>query len=99
MVWDYHVFLVLRPRPRILPHPDTSSNLDHATCAPSPQYDVHSASVSVQDDCGPNQYPDGDQAWVYDFDTTLAVPCPWRGERPSHPAILFSLFRLDSYPD
>ncbi|KAI0806968.1 N-terminal glutamine amidase-domain-containing protein [Fomes fomentarius] len=84
VVWDYHVFLVLRPRPRILPHlgAGTSSDLDHATCAPwshSPQSDVHSASDSAQDDCGPpTQSPDGDQAWVYDFDTTLAVPCPWR---------------------
>ncbi|RDX52697.1 hypothetical protein OH76DRAFT_1399945 [Lentinus brumalis] len=71
VVWDYHVVLVLRP------HANTQGDHEFAACGPSPPPPPHPNAATSQAHSDPA--PDGvDQAWVYDFDTTLPVPCPWR---------------------
>ncbi|KAI0350075.1 hypothetical protein OH77DRAFT_1413760 [Trametes cingulata] len=65
VVWDYHVVLVLLPR---TPH--------------DPGRDSHAAPSLIESQ-GPgsrSEWPPEQQAWVYDFDTTLPVPCPWRAD-------------------
>ncbi|RPD59122.1 hypothetical protein L227DRAFT_576350 [Lentinus tigrinus ALCF2SS1-6] len=80
VVWDYHVFLVLRPLPRDRPHTKVQLQDDHKAHAPAPppQPHLNLASATSHGSAHSDPSPEGDQAWVYDFDTTLPVPCPWR---------------------
>jgi hypothetical protein len=70
VVWDYHVILVLKPKPSLGGSNELNLETDADRETPGDKK---------------NTMEDGEAgvAWVYDFDTSITpVPCQWSGALP-----------------
>ncbi|KAI8998996.1 N-terminal glutamine amidase-domain-containing protein [Trametes punicea] len=76
VVWDYHVVLVLLPRTSMTPHgPARVSGNDPDRPASDSGGASAAPPATARQGCAPCPVL---EAWVYDLDTTLPVPCAWR---------------------
>ena len=86
VVWDYHVILVLRAKPRA---PNAVRSDVHTIGDPAAEGVLEMKIGECEDD---ESKVSTCASWVYDFDSRAGMPCIMQGETNGHTALTIELY-------